>query len=171
MNSNINLYLFVSAFGNHESIDDAVLTALVADSSNPIFDIFLLCPPYSSRLFTFDEQLKYNIDFVKHVFGLYGFEATEPIVELCAVFLMKYFDSSATVCEKCEEVCGVDVEEDDWLWLIREYVKYALMGSYLRAGSNYSRIKELANSMSASNQVFEQKWDAAQLAVNNLINK
>lgn len=137
--STLNYAEFRMLYQEHQPISDIVLLNLTEETNNKIYKILTLARNYNiyNAYYDFEKNYEYISNFIKQLFELFDSnnEINSEQKELCTAYLlMGYSNYIDTVkyWENFNKLKDIEVPEDSWLWVIREYVRYKLL-SYLNS--------------------------------------
>lgn len=159
---NIAFYDYASAFGVHDKITDEMICAVGAKASNPMLQIVLVSPRLRDGRFSVDEQLDYNAQVVESIDRVYGLNLDESIKRLCTISLVQPMTNDEHMMSLCEEASDIDVEVGSWAWILRENLRFTLLGGLTAQGKEFDKIRALVSEMRESTSSFAELWNNAQ---------
>lgn len=160
---NITFYDYVASFGMHKEITEEMILAVGANATHPMLQIILMSPRVRDGRYSIDEQLYYNANLIDKIDEVYNLNLDNNIKRLCTISLVHPITNDETMMALCEEASSIEVEVGSWAWLLRENLRFTLLGALTVQGKEFDKIEELVSKMKEHTATFSELWNAAQL--------
>lgn len=163
---NIVFYDYVASFGAHEEVTDEMLRVIGANATNPMLQLILASPQLRDGRFSIEEQLEYNAKLIEQADRVYDLCLDDSIKRLCSISLVHPMTNDEAMMRLCDEASAIEVEVGSWAWILRENLRFTLLGALTAQGKEFDRIRELVALMKEHTASFASLWNAAQSEAN-----
>lgn len=160
---NITSVLEISEFKLHYinlfEIDNTILLEITKNKFNKIYCLLALASESSNfDNHSYAENYEYAYNFLNQILNLYEVELEFEHKQLCLAYLLRNCFKNKDIVEfynDFNKYKDVEVSEEDWLWVIRETLRYKLLSCLNSPMLNNSKeMSELINLLKPNKQKF-----------------